>query len=164
MTDTLLALLGIALAIVGVCGVVVPVLPGSASVLAALLVWAWFGPSSWGWVAFGVGAVLLVIGFASQYVLTGKRLKERQIPQRSVVIGLVCGVVGLFVIPFLGLPIGFIAGLWLAEYVRVRDTREATASSWVALKSVGIGMAVELACALTASGILLASILTNWLL
>ena len=117
MTDTLLALLCIALAIVGVCGVVVPVLPGSASVLAALLVWAWFGPSSWGWVAFGVGAVLLVIGFASQYVLTGKRLKERQIPQRSVVIGLVCGVVGLFVIPFLGLPIGFIAATALLCFV-----------------------------------------------
>lgn len=162
MPEPLLALLCIVLAVVGCCGVVVPVLPGSVTVMAALLVWAWWGPSTWGWVAFGVGAVLLIVGFASQYVVTGARLKQRQIPQRSVVIGLLCGVVGMFVIPYLGLPLGFTAGLWLAEYARVKDPGEATASSWVALKSVGIGMAVELLCALTASGILLASILTSW--
>ena len=161
MTEFWIALACVVVAIVGVCGVVVPVLPGSVSVLIALLVWAWWGSSSWGWIAFGVGAVFLVVGFSAQYVLTGRRLKQRQIPQRSVVIGLICGAVGLFVIPYVGLPVGFAAGLWLAEYVRVRDVRQATLSSGEALKSVGIGMAVELTCALVASGILLASILSS---
>lgn len=161
MPEAFIAALCVLLAIVGICGVVVPVLPGSITVAAALLVWALWGGSPWGWVAFGVGLVLLAIGFAAQYVLTGKKLKERAIPNRSVVIGLICGVIGLFVIPFLGLPIGFALGLWLAEYARVKDPREATSTSWAALKSVGLAMAVELACALTAGGLLLASILTT---
>lgn len=161
MPEAFIAALCVILAIVGICGVVVPVLPGSITVAVSLLVWAIWGGSSWGWVAFGVGIVLLAVGFASQYVLTGRRLKERSIPSRSVVIGLVCGVIGLFVIPFLGLPLGFALGLWLAEYARVRDPKEATSTSWAALKSVGLGMAVELGCALTAGGVLLASILTT---
>lgn len=162
MPETLIAALCIVLAIVGICGIVVPVLPGSITVAVALLIWAIFGGSPWGWVAFGVGAVLLVVGFASQYVLTGKRLKQRAIPNRSVVVGLVCGVIGLFVIPFVGLPVGFVAGLWLAEFSRVKDAKEATSTSWAALKSVGVGMAVELGCALAAGGLLLASVLTRF--
>lgn len=163
MTEPLLALVCVALAIIGICGVIVPVLPGSITVAAALLIWAIWGGSSWGWIAFGIGIVLLAVGFAAQYVLTGRTLKRRAIPNRSVVIGLVTGVIGMFVIPFLGLPIGFTLGLWLAEYARVKDPREATSTSWVALKSVGLAMAVELACALTAGGLLLASILTHLL-
>ena len=163
MPEAFIAALCVLLAIVGICGVVVPVLPGSITVAAALLVWALWGGSPWGWVAFGVGLVLLAIGFAAQYVLTGKKLKERAIPNRSVVIGLISGVVGLFVIPFLGLPIGFVAGLLLMEYARVRELRQALATSWVALTSVGLGMLVELGCALAASAVLLVGVLTTLL-
>ena len=45
------------------------------------------------------------------------------------------------------------------EYLRVRDFREALSTSWVALKSVGLGMLVELACALTAASVLLIGVL-----
>ena len=162
MTLELIAAISVVLVVVGVCGIVVPVLPGSLAILAGLLVWAVWGGSPFGWVVFGLGAAFVLAGMSAQYLITGRRLKERSIPNRSVVIGLVCGVVGLFVLPFLGLPIGFTAGLLASEYLRVRNLREAASTSWAALKSVGLGMLVELACALAAATTLLVGIFTSF--
>ena len=161
MPTELVALLSVVLAVVGVVGIVVPVLPGSVAVASGLLVWALFGGSPYGWFVFAAGAALVAVGAAAQYLITGRTLKQREIPSRSVVVGLIAGVVGLFVIPFVGLPLGFVAGLLLMEYVRVRDLRQALSTSWVALKSVGLGMLVELGCALAASTVLLIGVLTT---
>lgn len=163
MPAELVALLSVVLAVVGVVGVVVPVLPGSIAVASGLLVWALFGGSPYGWFVFVAGAALVAVGATAQYLITGRTLKRREIPSRSVVVGLIAGVVGLFVIPFLGLPIGFVAGLLLMEYARVRELRQALATSWVALTSVGLGMLVELGCALAASAVLLVGVLTTLL-
>ena len=162
MPVELIAAISVVLVVVGVCGIVVPVLPGSASILVGLLVWAIWGGSPYGWLIFGIGAVFVAIGASAQYLITGRRLKEREIPSRSVIIGLVAGVIGLFVIPFLGLPIGFIVGLLGSEYARVRNLREASSTSWAALKSVGLGMLVELGCALVAATVLLVGIFTHF--
>ena len=161
MPVELIAALSVVLVVVGVCGIVVPVLPGSIAILGGLLVWAVWGGSPFGWLVFGIGALFVVAGMSAQYLITGRRLKERSIPNRSVVIGLVCGVVGLFVLPFLGLPIGFTIGLLASEYARVKNLREAASTSWAALKSVGLGMLVELACALAAATTLLVGIITH---
>ena len=162
MPSELIAALSITLVVVGVCGIVVPVLPGSLAILAGLLVWAIWGGSSFGWLVFGIGAVFVLAGSLAQYLITGRRLKEREIPSRSVIIGLVCGVIGLFVLPFLGLPIGFTVGLLASEYVRVRNLREAASTSWAALKSVGLGMLVELSLALAAATTLLIGVTTHF--
>ena len=161
MPVELIAALSVVLVVVGVCGIVVPVLPGSLAILGGLLVWAIWGGSPFGWLVFGIGAAFVLVGMSAQYLITGRRLKERAIPNRSVVIGLIAGVIGLFVIPFLGLPIGFTIGLLASEYARVRNLREAASTSWTALKSVGLGMLVELALALCAAATLLVGIITH---
>jgi len=152
------------LAGVGVLGIVVPVLPGSLTIIGALLVWAWWGSSPWGWVAFGVGAVLVVAGMLASWVLTRRDLKARAIPQWPVLVGVGAGIVGMFVLPGFGLVLGFVAGLLLSEYARVRDWRAAVDTSWVAVRAIGVGMLVELACGLLAASVLAASILTAFLL
>ena len=152
------AALSILLVVVGVCGIVVPVIPGSVAIVAGLLLWAVTGGSASGWWVFGIGTALVAAGASAQYLITGRRLRERDIPQRSVVIGLVCGVVGLFVIPLFGLPLGFVVGLLGSEYVRLRDLRAAASASWAALKSVGLGMLIELGCALAAATVLLVGV------
>jgi len=86
-------------------------------------------------------------------VLTGKRLKGRQIPNRSIVVGVVVGLVGMFVIPVVGLFVGFTVGLLLSEYLRQRELRPALHSSAVALKAMGIGILIELGCAFAAGSI-----------
>jgi uncharacterized protein YqgC (DUF456 family) len=147
--DSLVTILcGLAI-LVGVAGIIIPVLPGSILIALGLLAWAvWGGAGTTGWVVFGIGVVLVLAGMAASAVLTGRKLKQHSIPGRSVVTGLVFGVVGMFLIPVVGLVIGFAAGLLLSELHRTRAWRTAVTSSWAALKATGLGMIVEfgLAC------------------
>ena len=129
--------------LVGVAGIVIPVLPGSILIGLSLLAWAlWGGAGTTGWVVFGVGLALVLAGMAASAVLTGRKLKEHRIPSRSVVTGLVFGVAGMFLIPVVGLFVGFAAGLLLSESHRTRDFRTAMTTSWAALKATGVGMLV----------------------
>jgi len=132
---------------VGVIGIIIPVLPGSFLVIVGLLVWAIVIGGPVGWVVFCIGAALCVAGMTATYVLTGRTMRRERIPNRSVVLGIVCGVVGMFVLPALGLPVGFAAGLFGSEYARVRDAREALRTSVEALKATGLGILVEFGCA-----------------
>ncbi|XAS67283.1 DUF456 domain-containing protein [Micrococcaceae bacterium Sec5.7] len=135
--------------LVGVAGTVIPVLPGSVLIGLSLLAWGiWGGAGTIGWVVFGIGLAFVLAGMAASAVLTGRKLKEHRIPNRSVVMGLVLGVVGMFIIPVVGLFVGFAAGLLLSEFLRTRNFRTALTSSWAALKATGLGMLVEfgLAC------------------
>lgn len=135
------------LLIVGVVGIVVPVLPGSITILGGLLLWAIVVGGPTGWVVFAVGGLLVLAGMAATYVLTGRTLKRHRIPNRSVIIGLIAGIVGMFLLPGFGLLIGFVVGLFVAEYLRVRDVQVALRTSWQAIKATGFGMLVELTCA-----------------
>ncbi|MET1087830.1 MAG: DUF456 domain-containing protein [Arthrobacter sp.] len=135
--------------LVGVAGTIIPVLPGSFLIGLSLLAWAiWGGAGTAGWVVFAVGMVFVLAGMAASAVLTGRKLKEHRIPSRSVVVGLVAGVAGMFLIPVVGLFVGFAAGLLLSELVRTRDLGTAATTSWAALKATGLGMLAEfgLAC------------------
>jgi uncharacterized protein YqgC (DUF456 family) len=69
----------------------------------------------------------------------------------SLVAGGVLGVIGFFVIPVLGLVIGFVAGVYAAELGVRRDQRVAWASTVHAVKGVALSVGVELAGALLAT-------------
>ena len=106
----------VALAIaVGVVGVVVPLLPGSLLVLGAILVWALDLRTGTGWAVFAVAALFIGLGAVVKYVVPGRRLKEVGIPTSTLVLGAVLGVIGFFVIPVVGLVIGFVLGVYLSE-------------------------------------------------
>lgn len=161
-TDIIAAVAAAALALLGLVGIVFPVLPGSITVAVGALVWAIWGSSTWGWVSFGVAAVLLLIGALSSWLLTGRSLQQRQVPKWPIAVGLVLGIVGMIVLPGLGLPIGFLVGLLLAELYRVRNLRDAVATSWATIKALGLGIIVELLCAMAATAVLAVSIATAW--
>src|SRR5215218_9700749 len=106
-SETVVSILcGLAI-LVGVAGTIIPVLPGSFLIGLSLLAWAlWGGAGTTGWVVFAIGMVFVVAGMAASAVLTGRKLKQHSIPGRSVVAGLVLGVVGMFIIPVVGLFVG----------------------------------------------------------
>jgi uncharacterized protein YqgC (DUF456 family) len=137
---------------VGLAGIVVPVLPGSVLIGASLLVWAIAVASPVGWIVLGIGAVALTAGMLSGSVLTGRTMKNRQIPAWSVLAGVVLGIVGFFVIPVVGLLVGFALGLFLSELARQRSFRAASSSSVAALKAIGLGVVVEFGFAAVAGG------------
>ena len=63
------------------------------------------------------------------------------------------GIVGFFVIPVVGLFIGFIAGVYVAEVPRHRNHSEAWRSTVHATKAAGLSILVELFGALLASAV-----------
>ncbi|RNL79629.1 DUF456 domain-containing protein [Nocardioides marmorisolisilvae] len=134
----------IALAIaVGLVGVLIPMLPGSALVLAAVLVWAAVVGESGGWLVAAIATALLAVGVVVKYLVPGRRLQRSGIPNRTLLIGGVLGIVGFFVVPVVGLPLGFVLGIYLAELERTGRDR-AWPATVEALKAVGLGMLIEL--------------------
>lgn len=135
------------LLIVGVMGTIFPILPGSLLTIGTLLVWAWVLGSTASWTAALIGVALAVVGMSASAILTGRKMRREQIPRGPVIIGVVVGVVGMFIVPVVGLFLGFALGLLLAEYARRKDLASAWRSSVEAMKSMGFGMLIECACA-----------------
>jgi uncharacterized protein YqgC (DUF456 family) len=145
-TEVLIAVL----VAVGIAGIIVPVLPGTLLVLGAILVWALEIGTSTGWVVFGVCAALLVGGTVVKYLVPGRSLKAAGVPNRTLLVGAALAFVGFFVIPLVGMFIGFVLGVYLAERGRVGAT-QAGPSTRRALKAVGVSILIELVAAFLAA-------------
>ncbi len=143
-TDIIVTVVAGILLAVAVFGTVYPVLPGSPVALVALIAWGWVLGSAASWSAAGIGALLVCVGWSASALLTGRKLKGREIPRRSIIAAVLAGIVGMFVIPVVGLFVGFAVGLFVSEYARQRHSRLALDSSVAALKAMGLGMLVEL--------------------
>jgi uncharacterized protein YqgC (DUF456 family) len=141
----------VALAIaVGIAGIIVPVLPGTVLVLGAILVWAVQVGTSTGWIVFAVATVLLAGGTVVKYLVPGRRLKSSGVPNRTLLVGALVGFIGFFVIPVIGLLIGFVLGVYVAERARV-GAALAWPSTREALRAVGVSILIELVAALLAT-------------
>jgi len=116
----------VALAIaVGLVGIVVPLLPGTLLVFGAIAVWAVLEHSVISWVTLGVAAAVLAVSTLIKYLWPVRRMRAADVSTWSLVAGAVLGIIGFFVIPVLGLVIGFVLGVYLAELAHRRDQRVA---------------------------------------
>lgn len=152
MPVTPFELLCAAIMAVGLLGVVVQVLPGTLLVLGAILLWATETQTATAWVVLGVAVLAAVAAWVGKYLLAGRGLKKAAVPNRTLVVGGVLGVVGFFVIPVIGLPLLFVLGVFLAERIRLRDGGKAWISTKAAIRATGITILVELAGAMVAVG------------
>ncbi|GAA4440341.1 DUF456 domain-containing protein [Phytohabitans houttuyneae] len=146
--STVTLLCGLAIA-AGIVGVVVPVLPGLLLCWLGVLAWALLSDAGWPkWLVLAVATGLAAGGTAVKYLWPGRNLKRSGVPNRTLLVGGVLGLVGFFVVPIVGLVLGFVLGVWLAERVRLGDHRQAWPSTVHALKAAGLSMLIELAAAL----------------
>ena len=145
---TILVALAIA---VGVMGIVVPLLPGTLLVFGAIAIWAVLENNVAGWVTLGVVVVLLGVSTLIKYLWPVRRMRAADVRTLSLVAGAVLGIIGFFVIPVIGLVIGFVLGVYLAELANRHDQRLAWTSTKHAVKGVALSMGVELAGALLAT-------------
>ncbi|MGD9622732.1 MAG: DUF456 domain-containing protein [Mycolicibacterium sp.] len=136
---------------IGLAGIVIPVLPGGLLVIGAIGVWALVEDTTVAWVTFGIAAVLFGSAEVIKYTWPVQRMRQAQVRTSVLVIGAVAGIVGFFVIPVIGLLIGFVAGVFAAELALRRDPGRAWASTVHALKGVVLSVGVELAGALLAT-------------
>jgi len=135
---------------VGLVGILVPILPGSILILGATVAWAVATGGALAWTVAGLATVVLVAGAVVKYLVPGRRLQVAGIPASTQWAGVALGVVGFFVVPVVGLLIGFVLGIYAAEHHRL-GARRAWPSTRHALRAVGLSILIELAAGVLAT-------------
>lgn len=133
------------LMLVGLVGIVVPVLPGLVLVWLATALWAFEHPNHWSWVFFGVAGIVYAAGVATQYLVPGRRLRDAGVRTSTLLLAVVLAIVGFFVVPVVGAVLGFVLGVFLVEMGRHRERRVAWRATKQALTAVATSMGIELA-------------------
>lgn len=146
------AIAGLVMAL-GLVGVIVPFLPGLPLIWGAALGYGiaeGFGVA--GWLAMALITALLGAGILAKIVLPKRRAEATGAPRSTITAGAVGGVVGFFVVPFVGLPLGAVAGVLLAEYRRTSDWQTA----WRSTKQVAIGFGLGTLAEISAGVLMIA--------
>ena len=153
-----LLLVGIAI-LLGLAGIVVAVLPGLLLVWTAVGVWAFFEQQPLAWIVFGIATLATIAAQVGKFLVPGRRLNEAGVPRRTIFLGALVGFMGFFVIPVVGLPLGFVLGVYLAERLRRPGHRSAWRSTGAAIRAVGLSILIELGAGLLVAGLWLAAVL-----
>lgn len=141
----------VALAIaVGLLGILVPVLPGFLLILVAVWAWAIATGGATAWTVAGVATLFLLVGTVVKYTVPGRHLKDAGVPASTQWVGVALGLVGFFVVPVIGLFVGFVLGIYLAELRRLGHP-DAWPSTKHALRAAGLSVLIELAAGLLAA-------------
>jgi len=138
--------------VVGIAGIVVPVLPGLPILWAAIAVWAIAGDDPPRWAVLAIATVSAGVAMVAQFLIPGRRMLEAGLPGRSLTIGATAGLVGFFVVPVVGLPLFFVAAVYVTERARLGAHAGAWDATVVALRGVGLSILIELAGGLIAAG------------
>ncbi|MGA1288965.1 MAG: DUF456 domain-containing protein [Rubrivivax sp.] len=153
MTVVLLWVLAVALILLGLAGTVLPALPGTAFVLAGIVLAAWIDDfNRIGGVTIGIVAVLAVIAWVLDYVAGLLGAKKAGASRQAIigaalgtVAGLFMGLVGVLFMPLVGAAVG--------EYLARRDQRQAVhvgVATWLGIMA---GMLAKVAIAFVMVGL-----------
>ncbi len=146
------------LILVGLAGILLPVLPGLILVAGAVVVWAVVVGSGVAWTVAIVAVLLAAAGTVVKFLIPGKRLKQAGVPTSTMYFAGVLAIVGFFVIPVIGGLIGFVAGTYLAERRRL-GAANAGASTRGSLAAVALSIGIELTAGLVIAGLWLLAVL-----
>jgi uncharacterized protein YqgC (DUF456 family) len=143
----------VGLAIVfGLIGIVVPVLPGLLLVVGAILVWAVF---EGGGTAWGVALLCLALGGVGSYIkysIPKRRLNESGVRNSTLLLATLVAIVGLFVLPVVGAPVGFVGTIYMTERMR-GDTQQAWPRTRQTLLAIATSIGIELAAGMIIAAI-----------
>jgi uncharacterized protein len=156
--DTGLVLVGVAI-LVGLVGVLLPVVPGLLLCWGAVLVWALVERTAAAWTVLALSSLLLATSQVVKYLVPGRRLRSAGVPWGSVAAGGALAVVGFFAIPVVGALAGFVGGVYGAERLRLRTHAAAWPSTVRALQAVGLSVLIELVAGLLIGTAWLAAVL-----
>lgn len=131
--------------VVGLCGVVIPILPGLSLIWLAALVYGFA-------VGFGTGGVIVMVALSA--LLAVSMIKSVVIPRRaaegagasgwSQVGGVIGAVAGFFLIPVIGVIVGALVGILLVEVSLKGDWGDAWTATVATAKGFGISALVDL--------------------
>ncbi len=111
----------------GLFGMIIPIFPGNVVMwFAALIYGLIFGFGRFGGILFAVITLLMLTAVLADNFLMGAKAREKGAAWVSIILALVAGVVGTFVLPPIGGIIAAPLVLFLMEFQRLGDSAEAT--------------------------------------
>ncbi|MFJ4620350.1 DUF456 domain-containing protein [Streptomyces sp. NPDC088812] len=145
--------------LLGLCGVMVPGVPGSWLVWAAVLWWALKDPQPVAWAVLVGATVALFLSQVVRWTLPPRRLRVDGTTRRMAVYAGAGAFLGFFLLPVLGAIPGFLAGGYLAERLRLGRSDAARASLRTAMRAGGSRVLAELFTCLLVMGAWLGAVL-----
>ena len=153
-----LLLVGVVI-LLGLAGVLVPGLPGSWLVWAAVLWWALSDPQALSWAVLVGATAVLLLAQAIRWMLPPRRLRESGATPRMAVYAGTGATLGFFLVPVIGAVPGFIGGIYLGERLRLGGHGEAKASVRTAMRAGGWSVLTELFACLLIMGAWLGAVI-----
>ncbi|MGB3828428.1 MAG: DUF456 domain-containing protein [Ornithinimicrobium sp.] len=141
--------------LVGLLGIVIPILPGLLLVWVGASLWAVNEGSALGWGVLTAVTLVAGLGVVLQFLIPGQRMRRAGVRTSTLVFAVVVAVILGILIPVVGALIGFPLGIYVLQRVRHRNHHVAWESTIHALKAVGLNIVIELTAALL--------IITVWL-
>jgi len=154
-------LAGYALILLGLVGVILPLLPGPLLIWLGALVWAWGdGFVRVNWVVLTMLGVLAALAWASDILLTTTMSRRAGVSWKAIGGALAGGILGGFLlieIPIIGTLFGALVGAMLGmlavEWFDKRNLRQALRATWGYLVSSLLASALEIVIAVAMVGI-----------
>ena len=120
--------------VIGVIGIVLPIIPGTVLIFLAAMVYAFLeGFQTIGWGTLVVLGLLSVLATTADLWASTAGAKIGGASGWSIVIGMIGGLVGFVLFNLLGAILGAVLGVLLTEIARVGDWRQAlkAGSGWL---------------------------------
>ncbi len=143
--------------VAGVVGVIVPILPGVLLVAGAIGVWAVANDAWWLLVAV---ALLTGVAVVAKYLIPARTARDAA-STLALAIGAVAALIGFFVLPVIGMVVGFLGAVLLTELLRLGSPRQAWRATWATAKSIGLTIAVELVASIGMAGLWVAALVAR---
>lgn len=143
--------------IVGLVGVVIPVLPGMLLIWLSILFFVIV--SGFETISVGAFAIITLIAFVTgtaDFWLSLWGAQRGGASKRSLILGFIGSIIGTVILPLIGTIIGYAIGILLSEYQQHRDWQAAWKASLGGVAGWGLATAVQL------GGAILIIIIFSW--
>lgn len=146
VSDVAITVIILLVLLTGLMGTVVPVLPGILLMWGGVVAYGFFV----GFGAIGIGAIIIVtllsgVAVALGFILPKRLADDSGASGKSQIAAVVGGIVGFFVIPVVGIIVGALVGIAVAEYLDKEDWALARKSTIAVAKGFGISALLQIA-------------------
>ena len=139
-------LIGLAMAI-GLIGVLIPVVPGIVLVWLSGLTWTILdGGGIARWTLLALMTVLTAGALIANVRIPVKSATHEDAPRGTLWLAATFAVLGFFVIPVIGVLVGFSAGVLLSHLIATNDIHKAFDALWATLRAFGKSVVIQGLC------------------
>jgi uncharacterized protein YqgC (DUF456 family) len=135
----------IVLMLLGMIGIIVPILPGIFLIWLGVALYVWqTGFEVISISMFLLMSILVLFAGTSDLWLPYFGAKKSGAAKRSYLLSTIGALVGSFIVPIIGTVVGFVLGLFIGEYWKHQNADTAVSVSWGGLKGWGIATLIQL--------------------